>query len=364
VSGPEPGLFTGAVNGLDAWAADVNASGGIDGRKVVIDHKDSALDCNTYTNDIKSLSTSVFALVGTFSVEDNCGEATLKANPNLLDLEASLLSPALFPYPNVYAAIPQPPGWATTEYQWVKDKYGTAAIEKTADLYSASSAANFKEEEAAAQSIGYKYVYTRGYGPTETNFTADILRMKADDVQVVDLVSDAIGVTSDFFKQAAQQDFHPLAVINTTAYDSTFFTLIGNPSIASNLVLSLRESMYLGEDAAAVPEITTMTNWLHTTHPGYPVNLFVVEAFSAGLLFQAAMAKAGPDPTQAGVIAAVKGTHSFNADGLITQTDPGAKLPPLCNIIAGVSNGKFVRIDPATTGFECKGTFHPYPAAS
>ena len=122
--------------------------------------------------------------------------------------------------------------------------------------------------------------------------------------------------------------------------------------------------MYLGEDSASVPEITTMTDWLQRTHPGAPVNLFVVEAFSAGLLFQTAMSEAGPDPTQTGLAAAIRGVDSFDADGLITQTDPGNKVPPVCNLIAGVRDAKFLRIDPPTTGFECNGTFHPYSASS
>lgn len=364
VSGPVPGLFSGAVNGMDAWAAQVNAAGGIDGRKVVIEHKDSALNCNDYTNEIKALSSSVFALVGTFSTVDNCGLSTLKADPQLPDIEASLLSPALFPLSNVYAPLPQPPGWATTEYQWVKDHYGTAAIQKTADLYSSQSTANYEEERAAAESIGFKYVYARGLGSTETNFTADILRMKSEGVQVVDLVSTALNVVSNFLAQSAQQGFHPKAVINTTAYDPTFFKLVGNPADGAPLVLSLRESMYLGEDAGTVPEITTMTTWLHKTHPGAPVNLFVVEAFSAGLLFQSAMEKAGSSPTPAGLLSALSGIHTFNADGLLVPTDPGGRKPPLCNLIAGVQNGKFVRIDPPKSGFECKGTFVPYALKS
>src|SRR5580704_6055780 len=52
ISGPVPGLMQGTSFGIDAWAAYVNSTGGIDGRKVVIDDKDSALNCNTFTNSI------------------------------------------------------------------------------------------------------------------------------------------------------------------------------------------------------------------------------------------------------------------------------------------------------------------------
>ncbi|HEX4218789.1 MAG TPA: ABC transporter substrate-binding protein, partial [Acidimicrobiales bacterium] len=64
ISGPIPGAFLGAVQGLDGWAAYVNSTGGIDGRKVVIAHKDSALACTPFTNAIDAIVGTTFASVG------------------------------------------------------------------------------------------------------------------------------------------------------------------------------------------------------------------------------------------------------------------------------------------------------------
>ena len=339
VSGPVPGLFTGAVDGIDAWAADVNSTGGIDGRKVIIDHKDAGLSCTTYTNDIKQLATQVFADVGTFSLVDTCGEATLKANPNFADVEGAVLNPTIYPLPNVFAPIPAPDGYATTGYQWVKDTYGAAAVQKTADLWGAPEQFDFAEQKAAAESIGYKYVYNRGYGATETNFTSDILRMKADAVEVVDMIDTNVTDMADFLEQAQQQDFHPKAVITAAAYDPTFFKALGNPADAAPLVLPLPFALYLGQDAATVPEVGVFTKWMKTTHPADPLNLFGLDAFAAGLLFQQAMSKLGPNPTQSGLIAAVRGVTSFNAGGLIPEDNPGGKVPAACQVIVRVANG-------------------------
>ncbi len=110
VSGPVPGLFQGAENGLAAWAAYVNSTGGINGRKVNVKFVDAGLNCTNYTNGIKSLAGESFALVGTFSLVDACGEQTLKANPGLPDIEAAILNPALDPYPNVWSPLPSTPG--------------------------------------------------------------------------------------------------------------------------------------------------------------------------------------------------------------------------------------------------------------
>src|SRR5437660_225802 len=50
VSGPVPGLFKNAADSMDAFVAYVNSQGGIDGRQLVVVHKDDAYDCVTYTN--------------------------------------------------------------------------------------------------------------------------------------------------------------------------------------------------------------------------------------------------------------------------------------------------------------------------
>jgi ABC-type branched-subunit amino acid transport system substrate-binding protein len=360
VSGPVPGLFSGAQEGLAAWADYTNSKGGVDGRKVKVDFVDSALNCTTYTNGIQGLASSTFALVGSFSLVDACGEQTLKANPNLPDLEGAILNPALDSYSNVYSPAPTQPGDATTVYQYVKDKFGAKAVEKTASLWGSTEQFDYNEQANAMESIGYKIIYNRGFSPLETNFTSDILRMKAEGVEVVDETDDAVSDLVDFLQQANQQNFHPLAVINGTAYDSSFFSTLGNPSQADNLVIYEPDALYLGQDAKSVPEITLMTKWLQKAHPGASMNLFVVDGWASGLLFGQALQKAGSNPTQASLLAAVKGVTTFNGNGLFPTVDPGQKVPAVCEVIISVKGGKFVRTDPAKTGFECKGKFVPY----
>ena len=82
----EPGLFQPTVNVMKAWAADVNAHGGLAGRKVVVDFCDSQLNPNTTTNCLIKACSSDFALVGTsallittFSNIDACKDEAGKA---------------------------------------------------------------------------------------------------------------------------------------------------------------------------------------------------------------------------------------------------------------------------------------------
>ena len=317
------------------------------------------LSCPTYTNAIKKLATSVFADVGTFSLVDVCGEAALKANPNFEDIEGAVLNSTIEPLVNVISPIPAPNGFSTTGYQWVKDTYGAAAVAKTADLWGSTEQFDFAEQEAAAESIGYKYVYNRGYAPTETNFTSDILRMKSDGVEVIDMIDTNAADMADFLEQSAQQNFHPKAVITAAAYDPSFFKDLGNPADAAPLVMPLPFALYLGGgDAATVPEVATFQKWMQTTHPGDPLNLFGLDSFAAGLLFQTAMSKLGNDPTQAQLATALHGITSFDADGLIPTDDPSSKQGAVCYVIVKTASGGFVRAAPPKTGYLCNGVYH------
>jgi ABC-type branched-subunit amino acid transport system substrate-binding protein len=364
ITGPIPGFAVGTKYGTDAWAAYVNSTGGIDSRKVVFDHKDSALSCNAYTNAIEAVAKSTFAMVGSASELDACGAATLKANPEYPDVPAFIVNTAYASDPNVFSPVPQPPGWPTTGFLWIKNKFGAPAVQKFAALYSSATQMGFQETTAAAESVGYKLVYSRAIGFSESNFTSDILRMKSDGVQVVDLTYLTVGQTADFEKQAAQQNFHPDAVTGF-AYDHSLFTLLGNPSYADNMVFPLQSVLYLGEDAATVPEIGTMMTWLQKTHPGAPMSLYAFEGWEAGLYFEEAMKKAGTNPTQRSVLAGLASTTSFNANGMLADSNnPGQKIPSPCTVIVGVQGAKFVRIDPPTTSFLCNGTFHYYNGKS
>ncbi|HEX6394841.1 MAG TPA: ABC transporter substrate-binding protein [Acidimicrobiales bacterium] len=359
VTGPVPGLFQGAFNGLDAWAAYVNSTGGIGGRTVKVVQKDDGLDCNSYTNDLNSLSNQVFSVVGTFTIEDTCGKTLLTSNPTFPDIQGYLLDPHLISLPNAFTPTPQPPGYFTTGAIWLKQKF-PSAIGHSADLYSTLAKLSYEEISDTYKSEGFKYVYTRGTGPLETNFTSDILRMKSLGVRVVTLEAQQIGSIAAFIQQADQQGFHPDAIVAAQAYDAALFKTIGSAD-ASNLYMPLGYPLYLGQDRSTNPALATFLDWLNRTHPGATPDLYTVEAWAAGQLFAQAMKSLGANPSRSDLINAVQQVHNFTADGLLPPTDPGRKLSNVCIVVAGVKGHQFVRLNPADKGYECNGTYNNIP---
>ncbi|MBO0729168.1 MAG: ABC transporter substrate-binding protein [Acidimicrobiaceae bacterium] len=362
-SGPVPGLFQGANDGLSAWAAWVNANGGIDGRQIKLRQSDDALNCNNYSNEIKQDAGHVFAMVGTFTLGDTCGKTTLQANPSLPDIQAATLDPTLYSIPNVFTPAPSPPGASTAGLQYFKHRF-PKDITHTASLVGAAAAANGKEDRLTAESIGYKYVYTRVIGNSETNYTSDILRMKADGVKIVDLTAVAVGNDADFLQQAAQQNFKPDVIFSSTGYDPQLFKLLGNSSLADNVLYApLAYALYLQGGPKAAPAVNTFLDWLPKGRSGATPNLFAVEAWAAGDLLLEAMRGAGPQITGSSVLSALKKITNFNDNGLIAPTDPGQKVGGHCVLIAQVLNGKWTRVHPSS-GFDCSGTYHNLPLSA
>jgi ABC-type branched-subunit amino acid transport system substrate-binding protein len=364
ITGPIPGLFQGANDGLDAWADWINSNGGIDGRQIKIDHVDDGFNCTTYTNAMQQFSTSAFAVVGNLTLEDTCGKKVLAANPNLIDIQALALDPTLYSVPNVFTASPAPPGAITTGLSYLKSKY-PSAVTHAAELVGQAAAANGKEELLTAESLGYKYLYVRDVPDLTTNFTSDILRMKNDGVQFVDMSALAVTSDADFLQQAAQQDFHPTVLYGASAYDAQLFKLLGNASLANNVVwAAVPDALYLGQDRATVPAVNTFLTWMSNAHPNATADLFAVDAWSAGQLLVDAMQHAGSTIDPPAVLHAITGVTNFNSDGLIAPTDPGAKQGTHCVVIANVRNGAWARVDPPTTGFDCSGTYHDIPLSA
>jgi ABC-type branched-subunit amino acid transport system substrate-binding protein len=358
VSGPVPGLFGGANDGLDAWAAYVNASGGIDGRQVKVVHLDDAFDCSTFTNDLNQLTSEAFAAVGTFSLEDTCGKSVLTAHPSFVYIPA-LMDVPLYSLPNAYTPQPAPPGSATTTFNYIKGLFPND-ITHTGTISSGSETSIGKESQLTAESLGYKYVYARFFGPTETNFTSDILRMKADGVKIVDLLETDVAIDATFMQEAAQQNFHPDAIMSVAAYDASFLKLLGTPSLASNLYAPVYGPLWQGTDRATVPAVNTFDTWMAKAKPGTPLTLFAQEAWNSAELFLQAMHDAGSQVTQSSVLSAVGNIHNFDAQGLQAPSDPGNKMGTHCIVIAGIKNGQWVRINPSS-GLDCNGVYHNVP---
>jgi len=353
LSGPVPGLFEGSVVGAQAVVAYENSIGGLFGRKFKLDVRDDQFDTGQNRAQTADLITKAFAFMGSFSLYDDAAAGQIQAS-GIPDASYPL-SPGRKAIANNFPVQPSRDGGApTTGFQYFKSKFPDA-VTKVGSLYGdvpASKISHFGYQ-AAAESVGWHWVYERGIQPTETDFTADVIRMKQAGVKTLYLVSTDDKTDARLAKAMQTQGFKPDLILAN--YYPTLPALAGSAVEGWNTASAY--ALFDGADAGPVPEIALMNQWIQKVHPGYKTDLFAVNSWAEGRMLFQAMQAAGPKAKRADVIAALRKITDFSANNMLSPSGPGVKRPSVCMVMAQIRSGRYVRTDPAT-GWICNGTYH------
>jgi ABC-type branched-subunit amino acid transport system substrate-binding protein len=364
IGGIVPGLFKGALVGTDAYLAYQNSLGGLDGRKFKLLSGDDQFECSLNQSETQQFLSQVIAFVGSFSLQDNCGGQVLAANPGVPNVSETL-NTSVSQLPNTFSPQPTVPGWQLGPLEFYKSKFPDA-IKHVGELIAGvpSSETAAAGEDAAMEHEGYQIVYSRTYGPLETDFTADVIHMEAAGVQAVNLTAVNASVAARFLQAASTQGFHPQLVFSGgPIYTDNFVTLAGGASVVNGTYLNQPEALYLGGDSASVPAVGEFLTWVHGLYPGFPIDLFTVYGWESAALYVEGLKDAGSSPNQASLLQALSQIHSFTADGMQAPSDPAGKQPASCYLLAQIVNGQFVRTDMPATGFKCGSPFYAAPSS-
>lgn len=356
LSGPVPGLFEGAVNGTNAYVAYINSRGGVFGRKLKVAVGDDQTECGTNQNRYRDLSNKVFAFVGSFSLYDDCMAKVVGPTPKV-PLVQYALSTQANDLPNLFSPSPTLPGYATGMFQYWNSVYG-AKTKKIGSIYSrtGSAEASYRAIQKASESVGWEYVYERGAAAAEQDFTADIVRMRQEGVEIVFLLATNAANVARIKKAADSQSFRPI-FIAPVAFDPAFIQLVGGPQAAEGIVgHNLFALNFTKDDAAVIPEVALYQEWMRRNDPKANQDLFSVFGWAAGALFVQALIAAGPQATRASLLAELRKVRSFSANGLVGQADPAGKKPTICYVLWEIKGGLYRRVAPAK-GYRCDGTF-------
>jgi ABC-type branched-subunit amino acid transport system substrate-binding protein len=358
ISSPIPGLFQGAKIGTEAYFAYINSQGGVNGRKLVLDGRDSAFSSGTVANEAKSIAANDFAIVGGFSLLDGAEQPAIDAAK--LPTVTQVLTPSLFKDANLYSAVPLVNGGEISgPYKWLKSKY-PAATKAVGVIGSNSAATAIIAEQTYRKltySLGYQWLYSRDATFTETSFLPDIIKMKALGVKMVFEPSQQGGYISNIAQEIKQEGLNAVLVSGANAYEQNF-----NPGSAGNgtLVTGV-DALYMGEDAKVVPAVATFDKWAKKVDPQTQLDLYTLDSWINAQLFVQALKAAGPNPTRGSLEAQLNKITSFNANGLISTQNPAQKIPGQCWLVAQYENGKWSRIAPdPKSGFVCSPSgFYP-----
>lgn len=354
LTGPVPGLFRGAALGVQACVARVNSEGGIFGRKLNDVVADDQFNQNQNRAQTAQLAPKVFAFTGSFSVYDGGMADTLKAQ-NVPDIGEALPGPRA-DLTQHFDPQPNPPGWITGPFAWLKAKYPDAvgAVGNiTSDVPSALT--EWKAAKQAMLSQGYKVSYEGTYEAGQTDFTADVLRMKSAGVKFLYIVGDQ--ATYERFLQGAHQQGWKPEVVNliSNAYDPTFIAAAG-ADIAEGVIVSSQLALYDGEDGGSIPEINTMLGWFDRIQRGYKPDVFALYGWLSCEMFTDAAKAVGPRLTRPALLAQMAKLARYDGNGIVGVGNPAQKVPTTCYVVYQVRGGKWVRLDPSQ-GFRCDGQY-------
>jgi ABC-type branched-subunit amino acid transport system substrate-binding protein len=363
VTGPVPGLFEGAPTGVKAYFAYINSKGGVNGRKLEVDSKDDAFSGQQNATETQDAVASDFATVGSFSLFDGYGCKALAADPAVPDVSVTL-DPNAGALPNDFSADPTVIGSSLGPWQYYKKHFpkDTTIGAIVSDVASAKD--QFGGQMAAAQHVGYKVGYVDYVNPLQSNFTTDVINMKNKGVNAVDLTGVDWQDAAIFVQNANTQGWKPgLIFSGGPVYADQFVSHAGGPAVTNGIMIGQAFPLYLGEDASVLPADKLFLKYVKQVNPSWTPDLYTLFGWASAQLFVQALQAAGPHPTRGAVIAQLKKISSFDASGMVSPTNPAAKKPSGCFMMATLKNGKFVRVLPKQ-GFDCNTTYFKAPAAS
>ena len=190
LSGPVADVAKSGDQGYQAWATQVNSTGGLLGRQVSLDILDDGFDTNAVVTNYNKLISQdkVDLLLGTFSSLTNAPASAVAARQHMLYVEPSGGNAALFTrgFTNLFFAQPGTTTDLPTQFvKYVKslpasERPQTAAYLTQDDPSAAPAIAIFKQE---FEKLGIKTVANQTYPPTTKSFdsiASSLAQLKPD----------------------------------------------------------------------------------------------------------------------------------------------------------------------------------------
>ena len=353
VSGVQAALFKSTHQAMSAFAAMINSQGGICGRVLAVDLKDTKADSTANSAAVREACDSDFALVGSMSAFDN-GGASAGESCGIPDLTAITVNGARAKASNVYPIYPiRPDKLAIGTANYIKEKYPDA-IKHAAMVYlnAAVTKQNALQRVKAYEQVGFNFsgrIYE--VQVLEPNYSVYVQKMRDAGVEYVDMVANYQSIQK-LLQAMDQAGWYPkVRDWDSVAYSPNFVTQNGKPFTPANGSLVFLNTA-ISEEVSSNPEMQLYSQWLGRVAPGAKPDYFGFYAWSAGRLFAKLATQIGAKLTRKAFFDAVKAVHSWNGNGLHAAHDVGNKIMSPCFLYLEIQNGQFKRKDPAS-GFAC-----------
>jgi ABC-type branched-subunit amino acid transport system substrate-binding protein len=345
-----PGLLQPMWDSATAFTDWCNAVGGIAGRKLILDKRDSQE--TNYLPQVETSCTADFAMVGTMGVLDNTGVAAWE-KCGIPNFTAATVSSAAANAQLMYPVNPLPANQENIggfpvifqQFPGIQNHIGT--------LYAAGAAAA-REQHTYNEAIaadGGKVVYSALYNALgQVNWAPYVEAMKKAGVQMM-FLNDTVPTSVGIDQAMSTAGWYPKVQISPPqVYDTSFLTTGG--SVAKNYYVYMPSEPL--EAAGAVPAVAQYEQIVKKYVPTAHLGFFSELAFSSWLLFAEAAKACGSTLTRNCLEQQVAKQTNWTGGGLQGTINPASNRASDCFIVMKIENAKFVQVIPAKLGqFDC-----------
>jgi ABC-type branched-subunit amino acid transport system substrate-binding protein len=292
---------------------------------------------------------SVLATVGNLSVVDDGGAPVIDAK-GFPDVSLATTKPRVAAKNNFSPNPIDPDPTAGNGLAGILGYFKrTEGISKAAIFYQdvATGVNQTNSYKIDFQKAGVPVVVTYPVAPTPTKYNPQANYMKQKGVDFVITVAE-INAVANLAKAFESVDYFPkVPFYGAQVYGKKFLQLAGSAAEGTKVGLIFA----IPEEGASNPAIAAFNTWYARTAPGADVDFFALASWVAADMFVKALTAAGPDPTQAKLLAELSKFSSFS-DGLVQNINPAQKKAVGCYHVVEVKGGKWSKTFPAK-GFQC-----------
>ncbi|HTZ29617.1 MAG TPA: amino acid ABC transporter substrate-binding protein [Streptosporangiaceae bacterium] len=300
MTGPVADVSKSGYQGYELWAEQVNADGGLLGRKVKLDMLDDGFDPNQTAADYTRLISQdhVNLLLGTFSSLLNAPASAIAARQGMLYVEPSGGAATLFTRGFTDLFFAQPGTTTSLPDQFVAwiaslpagQRPATAAYVTQDDPSASPAVAVFRTR---LQALGVKTVYYQVYDPSTTNFDSIATAIAHDRPQMI--IQGAVADDGAQFVRSLQKiDYNPKILFQTNApTDEAYPSAIGGAASANGVFTAQSWS-----STATYPGNQGFVQ-AYTKMFGAPPTEDAANSYTAGQVLQAAVKAVGSLDQQA-----------------------------------------------------------------
>ncbi|HUY63301.1 MAG TPA: ABC transporter substrate-binding protein [Acidimicrobiales bacterium] len=344
VTGPLSSDFAPVVNGVEAYFSMVNASGGVNGRKLVLaDQRDDQGSSTTDLTVAQQLvqQDHVFAIVGVGT--PFFGAATYLAHQGVPTFGYQVSAdwsdgPSLY---GAYGSYLDFSSGAMADAYVAKQLHATSVGVIAYGVPQSADAC-----QAAITGFG-TFGVTVGYQDLAFGFgadpTSDVLQMKAHHVDMVLTCLDVSGNVA--FARAISQNALSARQVWLNGYDRS--TLQQYASLMNGVTLLVQHVPFEAATAAPgkYPGIEQYLQAMQRYQPSSVYDEVALDGWINAAQFVAGLRAVGHDLTQAKVVAAINKMTAYNGEGLMPPVDwtrdHTQAVGPYCSAYVVADNGKF-----------------------